>query len=98
MRNGMPFVRSTIARHVGCPSRALHPRQRLERDLDLTPLELVLIAIEIEEAFGIGISIEGLAGVGTLGDLMRFFSHALSSRRMERRQYGAHRLLLGDAE
>jgi acyl carrier protein len=74
----MRFVRNTIARHVGCPASALHPGASLEHDLDLTPLELVLIAIEIEEAAEIDIPVEGLASVETLGQLMRFFSRALS--------------------
>jgi hypothetical protein len=74
----MRFVRNTIARHTGRPASALHPCDSLEHDLDLTPLELVLIAIEIEEVAEIDIPVEGLASVETLSQLMRFFSRALS--------------------
>jgi acyl carrier protein len=77
----MRFVRTTIARHAGRPASALHPGDNLENDLDLTPLELVLIAIEVEEAAGIDIPVEGLASLETLGELMRFFSRALSRAR-----------------
>jgi hypothetical protein len=77
----MRFVRNTIARHAGRPASALHAHDRLEDDLDLTPLELVLIAIEVEEAAGSDIPVEGLASVETLGHLMRFFSRALSPAR-----------------
>jgi hypothetical protein len=77
----MQFVRNTLARHAGCPASALHPGQRLEDDLDLTPLELVLIALEVEEAVGVGIAVEGLASVVTVGELMGFFRRAVSRAR-----------------
>jgi acyl carrier protein len=77
----MRFVRKTIARRAGRPASSLHADDNLEDDLDLTPLELVLIAIDIEEAAGIDIPVEGLASVKTLGQLMRFFSRALSRAR-----------------
>ena len=77
----MQFVRSTLARRAGCPTSALHPGHRLEDDLDLTPLELVLIALEIEEAVGVAIAVEGLASVETVGELMSYFSRALSRAR-----------------
>ena len=78
MRTDMRFVRTTIARHAGRPASALRPDDNLEHDLDFTPLELVLIAIEIEEAAGVEIPVEGLASVETLAQLMRFYSRALS--------------------
>jgi acyl carrier protein len=81
MRTDMQLVRTTLARHAGCPATALHPGHSLEHDLDLTPLELVLIAVEIEEAVGIRIPVEGLASVQTVGELMGFFSRALSRSR-----------------
>ena len=75
------LVRRTLARYAGRPENALHPRLRLEADLDLTPLELVLLAVDIEEAVGVEIPVEGLASVETVGDLMRFFRRALSPAR-----------------
>jgi hypothetical protein len=81
MTTDLRLVRNAITRHTGRPASALHRSDRLEHDLDLTPLELVLIAIEVEEAAGTDIPVEGLASVETLGHLMRFFSRALSPAR-----------------
>jgi acyl carrier protein len=67
------LVRRTIARHAGRHASALRPELRLDSDLDLTPLELVLIATELEEALGTEVPVEGLASVETVADLMRFF-------------------------
>jgi len=74
-------VRRTLAHYAGRPAKALHPRLRLEADLDLMPLELVLVATEIEEAVGMEVPVEGLASVETVADLMRFFRRALAHGR-----------------
>jgi acyl carrier protein len=79
MSTQMQMARRTIARVAGCPVRALHPSMRLATDLDLTPLELVLIATEIEEAVGIEVPVEGLASVETVGEMMRFFRRVFQS-------------------
>jgi acyl carrier protein len=81
MRTDMQRVRATLARHAGCPASALHPGHRLESDLDLTPLELVLIAVEIEQDVGVSIPADGLASIQTVGELMGYFSRALSRAR-----------------
>jgi acyl carrier protein len=75
------LIRRTIIRHTGLPASGLHARLRLDADLDLTPLELVLIALEIEEAVGMAISVDGLESVDTVADLMRYFRRALSAAR-----------------
>lgn len=81
MRTDMQLVRATLARHAGCPSSELHPGHRLEDDLDLTPLELVLIAVEIEQEIGVTIPAHGLSSVQTVGELMGYVSRALSRAR-----------------
>ncbi|HEY1692768.1 MAG TPA: acyl carrier protein [Polyangiaceae bacterium] len=75
------LVRRTIVRHAGVPARHLHPWLRLDADLDLTPLELVLIATEIEEALGVELPVEDLAPAETVGDVLRFFRRALAERK-----------------
>jgi len=75
------LVRRTLARYAGRSAHSLHPRLRVEADLDLTPLQLVLLAIDIEEVVGTRVPVEGLASVETVGDLMRFFRRALSPAR-----------------
>jgi hypothetical protein len=81
MRTDMQRIRATLARRAGCHPSVLHPGHRLEDDLDLGPLELVLIAREIEEAIGVAIPVGGLDSVRTVGELMGYFSRALSRRR-----------------
>jgi acyl carrier protein len=80
----MQLVRATIARHVGRPAKDLDPSLRLTDDLELTPLELVLIATDIEDAIGMQMPVEGLASVHTVADLMRFFHRVFRlTRRFE---------------
>lgn len=81
MNSAMRLVRKTIAHYAGRPAKDLHPALRLEADLELTPLELVLIATEIEEAAGVEVAVAELACVETVADLMRFFRRALSPAR-----------------
>jgi len=86
MNPEMQFARRSIARYAGRPASDLGLRERLDQDLDLSPLELVLIAIDFEEAVGIAVPIEGLASVQTVADLMRFLRRAVSrARRSEAR-------------
>jgi acyl carrier protein len=81
MRIDMQLVRATLARRAGRPASDLHPGHRLEDDLDLSPLELVLLAREIEDALGVGIAVDGLTYAETVGELMGFFSRAISRAR-----------------
>ncbi len=81
MRTDMQRIRAILARRAGCLASALHPGHRLEDDLDLGPLELALIAREIEEDVGVVIPLGGLHLVETVGELMAYFSRALSRRR-----------------
>jgi acyl carrier protein len=74
------IVLETIARHLGCSPVGLREDLHLERDLELTPLELVLIACELEEACGRQIPVEGLEDVETVGELTAFFTAASSMR------------------
>jgi acyl carrier protein len=70
------MVRNLIARHAGWSPSAIRPWHRLESDLDLTPLELVLITIDLEELLGTEIPLDGLSALETVGELERFFAHA----------------------
>jgi hypothetical protein len=63
------LVREAVTRHAGLRASAR----------DLTPLEIVLIALEVEEATGFEVPVEKLASAGTAGDLIQCFDVALSS-------------------
>ncbi len=63
-------VYALLAHHVGGDVREIHAWQHLEDDLDLTPLELVLLTVELEAAEGVEVSVEDLAAVETVGQLV----------------------------
>jgi hypothetical protein len=74
------LVRVALARRLDCDVSRIHPWQDLEVDLDLTPLELILVALDIEEIEGVDLPVEALGSVRTVGDLFSFFSHAMARR------------------
>ena len=53
-------VRGLLARHLNREASTLHAWHHLDRDLDLTPLELVMLAVELEE---LRKSLEGAPGI-----------------------------------
>ncbi len=63
-----------LALHLNRPPSSIHAFHRLEEDLDVTPLEIVLVALDIEELEEIEIPMEDLEGMKTVGDLVTFFS------------------------
>jgi acyl carrier protein len=69
------IVRESLARHLDREPSAIHDWQRVEEDLDLTPLELVLVALELEEE-DVRVPFEQLAAVRTVGDLLALFARA----------------------
>jgi hypothetical protein len=67
-------VRESLARRLHRDGTTIHPWHRLEEDLDLTPLELVLLALDVEEIEDVSFSLEPLAKAHTVGDLFAFFA------------------------
>jgi acyl carrier protein len=81
MKSVAALVRATLAHHLDCDPGKIHPWLHLEADLDLTPLELIVIALEIEELEEIAIPVEALDDVTTVGDFVGFMSHAVAHQR-----------------
>ena len=83
-------VRGLLARHLDREASTLHAWHHLDRDLDLTPLELVMLAVELEElealegAPGIELGVEGLTTVQTVGELYAYFRRAVGRARRAR--------------
>jgi len=78
-------VRGLLARHLDRDPSTLHAWHSIERDLDLTPLELVLVAVEIEALEDVELDVEGLSTVERVSDLYAFFRRAVGrARRMSR--------------
>jgi acyl carrier protein len=64
------MVRSVVARHLQVAPATITARMHLVRELELDPLDLVLIAIRIEALEGVEFPIARLEGTVTVGDLV----------------------------
>jgi acyl carrier protein len=84
MKSIRSVVLHVLAHHTGLPLSTIHPWQELERDLDMTPLEVVLVALEIEGAFDVDLDVEGLEHVRTVRELTAFFAQEISRARHAR--------------
>jgi acyl carrier protein len=78
MKSTGGVVRQLLARRIDCDSSSAIPLSlHLERDLHLSPLELVLVALDIEAATEISLPVEELADVQTVGQFLSFVSRAI---------------------
>ena len=64
------IVRTVIARHLQVAPATIARRTHLQRDLELDPLDLVLIALRIEGIKGVEFPIARLEGARTVADLI----------------------------
>ena len=83
MRSTRSIVLHVLAHHAGRPMSTIHRWQTLEGDLDMTPLELVLVALEIEGILDIDLDVDGLDRVRTVGDLATFFTREVARSRLQ---------------
>jgi acyl carrier protein len=81
MKSINAVVRESLARHLDRDESTIRPSQRLDEDLDLTPLELVLVALDVEEIEDVTIPLEQLEAARTVGELLRFFARAVARAR-----------------
>jgi len=65
------IVRTVIALHMQVGPATITYRSHLQRDLELDPLDLVLIALRIEDIKGIEFPIAQLEGAQTVADLTK---------------------------
>ena len=77
MRSLNSVIRDSLARHSGVHPAAIRPEQHLERDLDLSPIELVLVTLDVEDIEDVEISVEGLARLETVADLLSYLTQAV---------------------
>lgn len=76
MKSMFQIVKGLLAHHLQIEPSSIRTWQRLDEDLDLTPLELVLIALEVEEIEGAAIPLDALDRVGTVAEFVQFLSRA----------------------
>ncbi len=77
-------VRRMLTNFGGHDQSVARRWQHLRRDLAVTPLEIELVALEIEQRIGVTLPLDELAAVQTVGDLLTFFVDAVRSERRER--------------
>ena len=77
-----------LAERLRRPVSTIHPWQDLVVDLDATPLDLVLVTLEVESAEDATIDVEGLGDLRTVGDLSTFVRHQVARARNVRWRRG----------
>ena len=78
------IVRSLLAHHLDRAPSTLQGSLNLSRDLDVTPLELVLVALDLEEIEGVSIPVEQLGQIETVGELVDFLAATVREQRRGR--------------
>jgi hypothetical protein len=84
MRSLRHIVLQVLALHTRRHASSLHPWQDLDGDLDMTPLEVVLVAMEIEGIEDVDIDVTGLDEVKTVGEALAFFEREVPRARQAR--------------
>ncbi len=76
MREDIDIVREAVALHLEVDVHGIHAEQNLRRDLGLTALALVLIALDLEDIERLSIPFEPLNDVDTVADLAQLVSQS----------------------
>jgi acyl carrier protein len=74
-------VRASLARYLGVDPSKIRAAHRLEEDLGVTPLELVLVALDVEEREHVTLPFDQLARVYTVEELLSFFVRNVTRKR-----------------
>jgi acyl carrier protein len=94
MNNVVSVVRSVLARHAGVRPGSVRAWQTLEKDLGLDPLEMILVGLDIEQAFGLELCTDGFSSLETVGDVFSFVAGTVGDehpRRVHERTVGGAR-------
>ena len=81
MKSLRSSVLRVLARHMGRPKSTIHPWLDLEDDLDMTSLDVILVALEVGGVEGVEVDVTGLELVHTVADLSTFLTDQLADRR-----------------
>ena len=69
-------VIDVLAGRQGRPASSIHPWMSLARDLGVTPLHLVLVALDVAAIEDVELDVQDLQHVTTVADLVHLFVHA----------------------
>jgi len=78
MKSTNAVVRDVLARHLNRAVSEVLPEDHLERDLDMSPLDLTLVAHELEEIEEVSLPLDHLASLRTVADLRAWVSRAVA--------------------
>jgi hypothetical protein len=78
MRSTSSVVLHVLAHHAKRPIATLRRWHALDRDLDMTPLEIVLVALEIEDILDVDLDVDGLDRARTVGELANLLSQEVA--------------------
>jgi len=84
MRSLRHVVLQVLALHSRRHASSIHPWHHLEADLDMTPLEVVLVALEVEGIEDVDLDVAGLDCVRTVAEMIAFFEREVRRARSER--------------
>jgi acyl carrier protein len=84
MKSTNEIVRDVLAHHLNRDASEVQPEKHLERDLDLSPMELALVALELEEIEEVTLPAHGLGSIQTVADLFALVSRAIARERRPR--------------
>ena len=84
------MVRTAIARQLRMPLGSVHPRHSLDGDLELDPLDLAFVLIDIEDITGVDLPMPELEGDPTVEELARALEPTIESDRARWRATGTH--------
>lgn len=65
-------VRDIIVNTLSCDAEQITPETNLFEDLEADSLEAVELSLALEEAFGVGIADEDMAGIKTVSDILEY--------------------------
>ncbi len=63
-------IKSIIIEYIDDEEIIVHERTNIRNDLDLDSLDLMSIVMEVEDAYNISFSIEDMAKITTVNDVM----------------------------
>lgn len=86
MRNTLntDAVYAVIARCFGVDPKQLTAKTSLQEDMGIDSLDLLALAIDLEEEFDVVVTGHDLNRIRTIGDTMVFMAGAVELRRVER--------------
>jgi len=83
MKSLTAIVQEIVARRARRETADMASSLHLQRDLHLRPLDLALVALDLEEAVDVEVPCQAMTRAGTVGELVAFLTSAVVRARTE---------------